>query len=125
MHANEKVLRAALDAIIRGDPDALADCIADDAVTHFPGSSRLAGDHHGRGALGAKIREICGKPLQIEVHDVLGNDDHAIGVYLMTAERDGRRLTWRHVNVYHLRDGKIVEAWQHPFDLVAVDEFFA
>jgi ketosteroid isomerase-like protein len=125
VHPNEQVLRGALDAITRGDQAALASFIADDAVTHFPGTSRLAGDHHGRGALGARIREITGQPLQIEVHDVLASDDHAVGAYLMTAERDGRRLEWRHVNLYHMRSGKIVEVWQHPFDLPAVDEFFA
>jgi len=28
------------------------------------------------------------------------------------------------VNVYHIRDGKIVEVWQNPFEQDAFDEFF-
>ncbi len=125
MHANEKVLRAALDAIAAGDADAAARAMADDMVVHVPGRSRLAGDLHGRGKLGAKIRELTGGTMSIEVHDVLASDAHAVGVYTMRVVCPDRSLEWRHVNVYHIRDGKIVEVWQNPFEQDAFDEFFS
>lgn len=125
MHINEKVLRAALEAIAAGDPAAFADVAADDMVVHVPGHSRLAGDLHGRGVFGAKVRELTGGTLTIDVHDVLGSDTHAVGVYTMRVQCPGRSLEWRHVNIYHIRDGKIVEVWQNPYEQDAFDEFFA
>lgn len=125
MHGNEKVLRAALDALSAGDERAYADVVADEMVVHVPGRSRLAGDLHGRGVFGAKVRELTGGTLTIEVHDVLGSDAHAIGIYTMRVQCPDRSLEWRHVNIYHIRDGKIVEVWQNPFEQEAFDEFFA
>lgn len=124
MHNNEKVLRAALDAIAAGDTEAVADVVSEDLVVHVPGRSRLAGELHGRGAFGAKVRDLTGGTLTIEAHDVLGSDDHAVGVYTMRVECPDRSFAWRHVNVYHIREGKIVEAWQNPFEQDAFDEFF-
>ncbi len=125
MHVNEKVLRAALDAIAAGDASGYADVAADDMVVHVPGRSRLAGDLQGRGVFGATIRKLYGGTLTIDVHDVLASDAHAVGVYTMHVECPDRSLAWRHVNVYHIRDGKIVEVWQNPFEQDAFDEFFA
>lgn len=125
MHNNEKVLRAALDAIASGDGQAFADVSADDLVVHVPGRSRLAGDLHGRGAFAAKVRNLSGGTLSIDVHDVLGSDDHAVGIYTMRVDCPDRSFEWRHVNVYHLRDGKIVEVWSNPFEQDAFDRFFA
>lgn len=124
MHPNEKALRAALDAIASGDSEALAEVIADDVVVHFPGTSGLAGDHRGRGALGMMVRALTGSRLEVEPHDVLASDDHAVGIYRMRVDRAGQSVEWRHVNVYHLRDGKIVEVWQHPFDQTVVEACF-
>jgi len=124
MHPNEKLLRQAIEARAAGDESGLAHCLHPEMVLHFPGTSALAGDHHGPGSFGAKVRQITGHPLRIDVYDVLASDEHAVGVYLLHAERDGRSIQWRQVNVYRVSGGQIVEVWQHPFDQHAVDEFF-
>lgn len=124
MHANEKVLRAALDAIAARDPVAFAEVAADDMVVHVPGRSRLAGDLRGRGVFGAKVRELTGGTLTIETHDVLASDDHAVGIYTMRVDCGDGSVEWRHVNVYHIREGKIVEVWQNPFEQDTFDAFF-
>lgn len=124
MHDNERVLRAALMAIAAGDADALAEVMDDDVVVHVPGRSPLAGDHHGRGRFGARVRELTGGALGIEVHDVLASDAHAVGVYTMRVHGADPSQEWRHVNVYHIRDGKIVEVWQNPFEQDVFDEIF-
>lgn len=49
MHPNEKVLRAALDAIASGDRDAVARMIAEDVLIHVPGRGPLSGELRGRG----------------------------------------------------------------------------
>jgi ketosteroid isomerase-like protein len=125
LHPNERILRRALAALAAGDTGAVAEVIADDVVVHFPGASALAGDHRGRGALGALVRALTGNGLEVEAHDVLASDGHAVGIYRMRARRDGRPVEWRHVNVYHIRDGKIVEVWQHPFDQAVVEACFS
>ncbi len=125
MHSNEKVLRAALDAIASGDQAAFAEVVADDVVVHVPGRSQLAGDLQGRGIFGRRVRELTGATPTIDVHDVLGSDDHAVGVYTYRVERPDRSLEWRHVKVYHILNGKIVEVWANPFEQDAFDEFFS
>jgi ketosteroid isomerase-like protein len=125
MHVNEAVVRAAAAAVVNADPAAYAEVTAPDIVVHFPGTSPVAGDHHGRGALGKRIRELTGSPLSIEVVDVLASDEHAVGVYRMTAHRDGRSLQWFHMNLYRVVDGRIVEVWQNPYEQDAVDAFLA
>jgi ketosteroid isomerase-like protein len=125
MHPNEKVLRGALDAIARGDRAALARVVADDVIVHVPGRSPLSGELRGRGAFAARVTELTGGSLKIEPHDVLGSDDHAVGIYRMRVDCPGRSIEWLHVNVYHVRAGKIVEVWQNPFEQEAVDEFFS
>ncbi len=125
MHTNEKLLRELLDAIEVGDASRAATLLADDVVVHCPGRSRIAGDHRGRGVFRAKMQELTGAALTIETHDVLGSDDHAVGVYTMRLDWPDRTVAWKHVNVYHIADGKIVEAWENPFEQDVFDELFA
>lgn len=125
MHPNEAVVRAAAAAIANADPAAFAEVSHADMVVHFPGAGPLAGDHHGRGRLGVRIREISGNPLRVEVVDVLGSDAHAVGVYRMTARRGDASLQWLHMNLYRIVDGRIAEVWQNPYEQDAVDAFFS
>ncbi|MGE3287246.1 MAG: nuclear transport factor 2 family protein [Pseudonocardia sp.] len=125
MADNETILRAAIDAITAGDADAIAEVLAEDMVVHVPGRSRVSGTHRGRGAFGARVREVSGGTLKIEAHDVLGSPDHAVGVYVMRVDAPGRSFAWRHVNVYHVRAGKIVEVWSNPFEQDEFDAFFS
>jgi ketosteroid isomerase-like protein len=60
-----------------------------------------------------------------EVHDIVGNDDHAVGIYNLSADRDGQHGEWHWVNVYHVRDGRIVEYWAHVVDQYSFDEFWS
>ena len=115
----------ALFALAAGDQEAFAEVVADDVVVHVPGHSKIAGDLHGRGIFGRRVRELTGGTPIVDVHDVLGSDDHAIGVYRYRVECPDRSVEWRHVNVYHIRDGKIVEVWSNPFEQDVFDEFFS
>ncbi|HEX3830151.1 MAG TPA: nuclear transport factor 2 family protein [Sporichthyaceae bacterium] len=125
MNANEKLLRMVIEARIAGDRDRLAELMDPDVLIHFPGHSLLAGDHRGPGALNAKAIEITGNPLVPQVHDVFGSQVHAVGLYTITARRGSATLSWRHMNLYLIRDQRVVEVWQNPFEQDVVDEFFA
>jgi ketosteroid isomerase-like protein len=128
-HPNEVLVREAFAAFGRGDIDALQrQYFAEDIRWHFPGRSPLAGDHEGV----ARVAEMLGRPAElsagthrIELHDVIGNDEHVVALHTTRAERAGKQLEVDAVHVFHVRDGKVTEAWTYHADLYAVDEFWA
>lgn len=128
-HPNEDLVREAFAAFGRGDIEALQrQYLAPDICWHFPGRSALAGDHEGV----ARVAEMLGRPSElsggthrIELHDVIGNDEHVVALHTTRAERAGRQLEVNAVHVFHVRDGKVTEAWTHHGDLYSVDEFWS
>jgi uncharacterized protein len=59
-----------------------------------------------------------------KTHDVIANDEHAIGLIEVTARRGGETLTFRTAEIYHMRDGKITERWAFSDDTDAIKRFF-
>jgi ketosteroid isomerase-like protein len=127
-HPNEDLVRRGYEAFGTGDIATLQELFADDIVWHFPGSSPVSGDFNGKAeVLGwlAKNAELSGGTLRVEAHDVLANDEHAVGLVKGTAEREGKALNDNGVQVFHVRDGKVTESWFHPGDQYAADEFWS
>jgi uncharacterized protein len=112
-HPNEDLVRRGYEAFAKGDMDTLRELFDPEIVWHFPGRSVLAGDHRGTDAvLGffGKTIELTAGTFQVEVHDVVADDRHTVGLHLATGEREGRTLLEdREVLVFHIRDGKVVE----------------
>ena len=127
-HPNEELAQRAFDAFSKGDFEAVAALLADDIVYHVPGRGPLSGDHRGKDhvlANFAEQAELTGGTFRLEVHDVVANDDHAIVLTAARAERGDRSWEDNAVLIFHIRDGKISEAWLHPGDQYAGDEFFS
>lgn len=127
-HPNEDLLRRGYDAFGTGDMETLAALLADDIVWHFPGNNPLAGDYKGRNevlAFFVKSVEMTGGTLKIELHDVLANDEHGVGLIRVTGQRDGKSLTDNAAQVFHVRDGKASEVWSHAGDQAAIDKFWS
>ncbi len=96
-------------------------------MLHWFGESPLAGDHRGKpAALAAlaRMQQVANRRL-VEIHDVLASDEHAVVLAREAFERDGRRVETRRVLVYHVRDGKLAEAWVYDDDQRAVDACLA
>ena len=109
-------------AINAGDVDAFVAEFTSDAIWHGGGA-----DITGPQALGTlieQLREASAGTLQVELHDVLANDDHAVALQITRAEREGRSLADRVIYVFHLRDGRISEAWFNG-DPRVQDEFWS
>ena len=125
MPANENaaVARELNDAFDRRDMARLDALIADDVIWHEIGRSE---PRHGKEALraggpgGGADFEITAR-----LHDVVASDDHAIALVEATATRGGKTLTYRTAEIYHLRDGKVVERWAFSDDTAAITAFFA
>ncbi len=129
-HPNEDLVREAFAAFGRGDMDFLRkEIFADDVRYHQPGHSPITGDYEGPDqVIGffARIFELTGGTFSIELHDVLANDEHAVALYTIRGEREGKQaLRDNNVLTAHIRDGKASEVWVQPTDMYTVDEFFS
>lgn len=127
MPADEDVVRRGYDAFSRGDMQTLREVLDPDVVWHSPGRSELAGDYGGVDAvLGffARTMELTDGTFRVEVHDVVANDEHVVGLHAVTAEREGKTLQDRNILVFHVRDGRASEVWQFWADQYAADAFF-
>jgi len=127
-HPHEDLVRRGYDAFTRGDMQTLRELFDPDIVWHAPGRSQLAGDHQGvdtvLGYFG-KTMELTGGNFQVEVHDVVANDEHAVDLNTVHAERNSKTLQDNNSLVFHVRDGRVTEVWQYWTDQDAADELFA
>jgi hypothetical protein len=71
------------------------------------------------------VVELSGGTFRAELHDVVANAEHAVGLHTDVGERDGRRLNVRKVLVSHLREGKAVQVWEHNHNSQAYGAFSA
>ena len=125
---NADRIRAGYKAFNAGDVPALVDLFAEDIVWHFPGNSKLAGDHIGRdaalNALGG-YGAASGGTLQANLVDIMASDDHVTGWANDTATAGGRTLDVNSVVIFTMVDGKVTEGRQFIDDVAALDAFLA
>jgi hypothetical protein len=98
---------------------------AEDTVVHFPGRGPMAGDHRGKDGVAKMFQQqmqILDSPPEIETHDTLANDDHAVVLNKIRATRGGKILEQDQVVVMHIQGGKIAEVWLQFSDQQAMDE---
>ena len=125
-HPNAEVARSATEAISKGDMEGFLSLHTDDAVMHFPGRGPLAGDHRGKDAVAKMFQqqmEILDSPPEIENHDILASDDHAVVLNKIRVTRGGKILEQNQVVVTHIEGGKVAEVWVQFSDQQAMDEF--
>jgi ketosteroid isomerase-like protein len=126
-HPNEDLARRGYAAFGSGDMDTIRELFDPDIVWHAPGRNQLSGDVHGLDnvlAQFAKVFELTGGSFKLELHDLLANDDHVVGLVRATADHDGRHLDDNSVQLLHVREGKVTESWLYPGDQYATDEFW-
>ncbi len=122
-HPNALLVRQMMEAMGSGDMQAASDALADDVEWHEIGRAEA---RHGKAELraamtgGASDYAITGA-----VHDIVANEDHVIGLFDATATRGGRTFSYRTAEIFHVRNGKIVERWAFSDDTAAIVAFFA
>jgi uncharacterized protein len=128
-HVNVERIRRAYTAFAAADMATVGELMADDTIWHILGHSPLAGDYKGKDAVFgffAKLMERSGGTFRLEVHDILANDEHAIGLVTEHAEKDGKKLESRAVHVIHTdSEGRDKEFWAFQEDQAAADAFWA
>lgn len=125
MHPNEKLLRDADDAQMRGDVDAFVGSYTDDVIVHIPGRSSFAGVYKGKD----QFLELFGRFMErtpeytFEPHAYLADDEHGVILQRSHYKRGDETLDSSDTFVCHFRDGKISEFWLSSEDEAAVDAF--
>jgi ketosteroid isomerase-like protein len=111
-----------------GDIPTFQQSFSPEVAWHEPGMSPVSGDFKGiqelLGLLGKTV-ELSGRTFKLDLHDLLANDEHAVGLITASAQREGKAWSDNQVNVFHIKEGKITEFWNHPGDLYAKDEFWS
>jgi uncharacterized protein len=124
-HPNEDVARSATEALSKRDMEGFLSFHADDTVLHFPGRGPLAGDYRDKDGLMRLFQNqmaMLDAPPEIETHDVLANDEHAVVLNNVKGTRGGQTLEQQQVVVLHIQDGKIAEVWLQFSEQQAMDE---
>jgi ketosteroid isomerase-like protein len=124
-HPNEEIARSATEALSKRDMEGFLSHHADDVVIHFPGRGPMAGDYRGKDGVGQmfqKQMQILDSPPEIENHDILANDDHAVILNKVRGSRGGKTLDQQQVVVMHIKGGKIAEVWLQFSDQQGMDE---
>lgn len=127
-HPNAALIRRYVAAQMAGDAATALACYADDLVLHVRGRSRHAGTYTGIEAyldFVTRVHQDTDGAIEIvEIHDILGSDDHAVLLVKERFSSGGRVAETDRVVVYELRDGKIAEIWNYDSDQYAYDELF-
>jgi ketosteroid isomerase-like protein len=127
-HPDLNVFKQVHAAFMRGDMNALGDLVAEDIVWHTPGRNPLSGTYEGREATFesfAREAELCDNTYRVDVHDVLANERHTVALLRATAQHSNRELSQDYVLVFHIRDGRVTEAWEVWTDQATVDQFWS
>src|SRR3712207_2080131 len=112
MHPNEELVRREAAAWDAGDVEAVVALYMPQAVYHMPGNNPLSGDYRGSEGIREyhrKVTRLLGGLDEVNgrEHDVIANDEHVVRLLEIEARRGDWRVEWRHVAVYHVRDGKL------------------
>ena len=125
---NAKLLRRGYEAFIAGDMASLTEMFAEDAVWHVHGHGGLAGVKQGRDEVFAYFGELVarsGGTFKVTLHDVIGGDQHTVGLHRDNAERNGKVLDHNVVIIVHIQDGRFAEAWEYHEDQAGNDAFWS
>ncbi len=129
-HPDAARIRQGYDAFAKLDMAALTALFDEKVVWHNPGNNIISGDYTGRDAvfaMFARTLELNRGTGSFEVHDVIANDEHAVSLLRADVSRPdvGKHLSVKEIHVFHLRDGKINEAWVFSENQRLNDDFWS
>jgi hypothetical protein len=71
------------------------------------------------------MEELGADAFDIDIHDVVGNGEHVIGLVETTLNMGGQTFTYRSAEIAQMKDGKLMERWAFSDDTQRIIEFFA
>ncbi|NDU73299.1 nuclear transport factor 2 family protein [Actinomadura sp. DSM 109109] len=127
-HPNATLLRDGYTAFARGDMDLIRALLADDVVHRVPGRGPVCGEYRTpEEVLGFYVRlfELSGGTFRAEPYSIMADDGHGAALVRIRAERPGRVLDGRGVDLFRIRDGRITEIRTLAEDQHAADAFWS
>lgn len=127
LHPNIAIVRRFYHAFVTRDTQALWSIAGEDMGFHVPGRSQWAGEHRGRERLLElfhRVGQAAERSIKMTVHDVVGGEEHVVGLHHVTASMGDKSLDLDGTAVCHVSDGKIIEVWLGWASQRAFDEFW-
>lgn len=123
-HPNDAVFQKLYADFAKGDVDALLAACPENVTFQIAGKSKLAGKYDRRtfaSEFMKNLREYSGASFQMEVHDVLTSDRHALILCTNRVTRDGKPQEYRTVHVWRIEGGKPLAGYEYPRDMYQFD----
>jgi uncharacterized protein len=127
-HPNVELIRRGYEAFSKGDLQTIDELFADDIVWHEGGTGPLSGDRRSKKEVFEFFGELAERSsgtFAIEIHDVVGGDEHVVVLITAHAARNGKSLDLQGAHIWHVRGDKAVEFWDLASDQAAAAEFWS
>ena len=124
MTTKTQVVQQALGAVVGGDIAAATAVVADDFVWQIPGSSRISGEVAGVEGWAEKLRTLLGAGLRPQVLAMLEGEEHVAVLQRNVAESGAHSLDIQVVNLFTVREGKVVRLDTFFGDQTAAETFW-
>lgn len=108
----------------KGDIPAVLTACADNMTFQVAGKSKVAGKFTKADFAEkflAPMMEMSGGTLQVEVHDILVSERHAVVLVSDHLTRKGEKIQLRAAHVWRFENGKPVAWYEYPRDLYQYD----
>ena len=125
---NADLVRRGYEAFSAGDMATLTELFAEDATWFVPGNGSLSGTKQGRDAIFGffgEVMSLSGGTFKITVQDVVGGDQHTIGLHHTQAQRGGKDIDQNTALVFHVENGRVREVREFHENTANSDEFWA
>lgn len=123
-HQNAQLLEKLYENFSKGDLAAVLSACADNMTFQVAGKSKVAGKYTKANFASdfvAKLMEMSGNTLKVEVHDTLASDRHAVVLASVFLTRKGEEIQIRTAHVWRFENSKPVAWYEYPRDLYQYD----
>jgi ketosteroid isomerase-like protein len=121
-HPHAQLYRTVMERFNEGDTSVFADAIDDDVVWWQIGVDEPI---RGKQALLESMAGMEGFDLRVDLHDVVANDDHVVGLVTATVRMGDEAFTYRTAEIAHVKNGKVTERWAFSDDTQRIIDFFS
>ena len=126
-HPNAELFKRGYAAFQTGDLDTVRTLFDENIVWHIGGHNHNTGDYKGIDNVLATFLQNAQETngtFKVEVHDVLGNDTHAVALATVSGEKDGATLHDNYTHIVHIAGGKVTESWIFQENPAETDAFW-
>lgn len=128
VYLDELSIQQIIEAFNRRDLEPASKLFAEEVLLHCPGKSRISGDYSGK----TGVMELWRKQIDFSDGTFQGKVITACqgeGVLILIMEAkvlfEGQQVSWRRVNHYQVKEGRVVEGWIYESDQSVVDAVYA